>query len=107
MNGFILYRQGLIPVRWGREGKIGDVLKTALVKKRTVDIDYFAPWSSDGILRQRRQVDIYTMDNEGFVAFCHLRQAVRNFKIKRVIDAVLTGNQFVIPQDLDLKDLGM
>ncbi len=106
-NGFVLYRQGLIPIRWGRDKQIIGTLNEAFTKKLTVDIDYFAPWSSDSTQRRRRQVDIYALDSEGFIAFCHLRKSIRNFKIKRVIDAVLVENHYIIPQNLELKDLGM
>lgn len=91
-----------IPVMWGGEGKqpISAILDDALRNRKRLKISYVSSEDNDGLgYKKDRLIDIYKIKNTEIEAYCHLRNAVRNFRIARIADAELTSESFILPQD--------
>ena len=92
-----------IPVSWNRGPAVSvrQVLNKAFEERRSVEIDYITRAAeSAGNLRNTRLVDIHRIEPESFEGYCHLRKALRVFKIERVLAAKLTPNSYQIEGDL-------
>ncbi len=108
-NGHVLFESYVdkkihsIPVSWGGEVKrpIGALLEDALQHRRRLKISYVSSEDNDGLgYKKDRLIDIYKIKNTEVEAYCHLRNAVRNFRIARIADAEFTGESFILPQDV-------
>ena len=92
-----------IPVSWaqGEKKPLLSILEEALANRRRLSLEYVSSEDSDGLgFRKSRLVDIYRIKPNGeFEAYCHLRKALRNFRINRILKAELTGDSYNIPQD--------
>ena len=103
-ESFIDRKVHSIPVAWGRgpDQPVLGVLEEAYKNRKRLVIEYVSSENSDGLgFRKSRLVDIYRIKNKGEIeAYCHLRGAVRNFRIPRIIKAELTNDSYLIPQDL-------
>lgn len=102
---FVSYIDGKtrsIPVRWGEEIKVPilHVLEDALARHARLLIEYISSENSDGLgYRKKRLIDIYAIKKGEVEAYCHLRRAVRNFKIGRILSAEPTSESYMIPQN--------
>lgn len=78
-------------------------INKAIMEKRQIKITYYS-MSSDEI--STRNVDsIHLMFRGGFwylVAFCHLRNKIKMFRIDRIRDVQLTDNTFQVPSSFSL-----
>ncbi|MEK7560684.1 MAG: WYL domain-containing protein [Patescibacteria group bacterium] len=107
-KGFVLFQSFIdgrthsIPVPWS-EGAPKSVMQTiaeAFAGRRRLAIEYVSAQNEDQMgFRKERLVDIYGIKKDYIEAYCHLRRAPRNFYIKRITKAELTGESYVIPQD--------
>lgn len=92
-----------IPVRWGEDfhGDVLQILKDALSKRRSVEIDYVTknPENGGGS-RNTRMIDIYKLDASTVEGYCHLRRGDRKFMIERILSARLTDNGYQLHSDV-------
>lgn len=104
--GHLLYRRGsvmeTIPVSWAEGQTIEQILREAFNKRLTIEIEYSSS-SSDIGKSNRRQIDIYDFDLGKIVAYCHLREDLRSFNIRRILQVRLTENRYKIPEDFKRK----
>lgn len=92
-----------IPVEWGRKVQqpVSRIIEEAFASRRRVRIEYVSSEDSDGLgFRKTRDIDIYQIKLNGQIeAYCHLRQAVREFRTNRIMSAALTSESYSLPQD--------
>ena len=90
-----------IPVAWdGPADTPAAALKAAFEERRRIRIDYVSSEDSDGLgYKKSRLIDIYAMNQKEIEAYCHLRNAVRNFHINRIMKAEVTDEIYILPQD--------
>lgn len=107
-NGHVLFesftdgRVHSIPVPWGREVKrpIISIVEEALNGRTRLAIEYISAEDNDGLgYAKSRLVDVYRIKKNEIEAYCHLRRALRSFRINRILKAELTGESYTIPQD--------
>ncbi|MBI2630051.1 WYL domain-containing protein [Candidatus Pacearchaeota archaeon] len=72
------------------------LLRKAYKEKKKVKIRYYS-LSSDEV--KWRIVDIYKLDSEFVIAFCHLRQEERTFVINRINQAAILDESYKVPKD--------
>lgn len=92
-----------VPVAWGKEATkpVLGILEEAFRERRRLAIEYVSSEDSDGLgFRKSRLIDVYKIKPNGEIeAYCHLRQALRNFRIRRIVKAELTSDSYTIPSD--------
>lgn len=102
-ESFIDGRAHSIPVSWGNTPKepVLKVLEGALRDRRRLAIEYVSSEDPDGLgFRKSRLIDIYKIKPNGEIeAYCHLRRALRNFRVNRIVKAEATADLYSIPQD--------
>lgn len=107
-HGHVLFESNIdgktrsVPVAWGREIKkpLRSVIEEALERRRRLAIEYISSEDSDGMgFRKARLIDVYAIRNNEIEAYCHLRRALRKFRIQRIVKAELTGDSYTIPRD--------
>ncbi|TRZ49524.1 MAG: WYL domain-containing protein [Dehalococcoidia bacterium] len=106
-HGHLLYRHGValetIAVGFAECQRTEEILKEAYNLRRSLEIEYSSPANNAG-QRHSRQIDIYDFDFGRIIAYCHLREAMRTFNIRRVLSARLTENKYEIPADFNLQE---
>lgn len=91
-----------IPVPWGKPAvrPILGVLEEAMQSKKRLAIEYISAENNDGLgFAKERKIDVYKIKKHEIEAYCHLRSAVRNFRLNRILRAEITPDTYVIPQD--------
>ncbi len=92
-----------IPVQWGGEVKrpIASVIGEALAERKRLRIEYISSQDSDGMgFQKSRLIDVYALKPNGEVeAYCHLRKAIREFRLNRILSAELTPESYELPHD--------
>lgn len=83
-------------------------LRRAIIEQRTIRFHYHTRYSMDRSTAQKtRDADPYGLVHYGdawyLMAFCHLRQEVRQFRLDRMTDLNLTEKSFVRPADFKLE----
>jgi predicted DNA-binding transcriptional regulator YafY len=80
-----------------------ELINKAILHHKSLEVVYHT-FSSNST--NRRVIDPYGLffmqDNWYIVAFCHLRQCIREFNIKRIREATLTENLFTLPAGFDV-----
>lgn len=94
-----------IPVSWGKEAvkkPVRRVLEEAIVLRRRVLMEYISSEDRDGAgFKKARMIDVYKIKDNGEVeAYCHLRRAVRMFRINRILNAELGTETYIMPSDV-------
>ena len=84
------------------EKQVWDTLDKCLKDEDTVRIDYHAVGKNS----QKREIDpyhLFSWQGEWYVvAFCHLREKMRTFKVTRIVGAERTGEGFLIPDNFSI-----
>ena len=94
-----------IAVFWpDRKRELGTIAKTlgeAFEKRLQVQIEYLARSQTQPAAGANlsRCVDVYHVQEPYFEGYCHLRKAVRQFRIDRVLDIKPTWQRYTIPGD--------
>ncbi|MBN3039188.1 MAG: WYL domain-containing protein [Candidatus Omnitrophica bacterium] len=105
-HGHLLYHNKLaletIPISWGESKNIKEILLDAFSEHKTIEIEYSASMANSG-KRQPRKIDIYGFDLGRVIAFCHLRNNMRTFNIRRILSAKVTDKTYNIPAAFDLQ----
>jgi DEAD/DEAH box helicase domain-containing protein len=100
--GHLLYFRGrrleTIPVNWAECRTIEEILKEAFANRQTLEIEYASGLDRPNN-RQKRQIDIYNFELGRVVAYCHLRQELRTFNIRRILKAKFIDKKYKIPAD--------
>ncbi len=108
-NGHVLFlnRQNTkvaIPVFWGKaKESVREILEKAFEERKTVEIDYVThspDFKKSSSAKNKRLVDIFSVDKHIIEGYCHLRQAKRVFKIDRILNAKITNNNYKIENDV-------
>ena len=93
-----------IPVVWSRapQQSVAQVVAEAFERRRCLAIEYVSSEDTDGAgYRKERVIEVRSIKKNGEVeAYCHLRKAVRVFRMSRIARAELTGESYSLPQDL-------
>jgi predicted DNA-binding transcriptional regulator YafY len=76
-------------------------LEKAFSRKRRVEIEYFSVEQARAV---KRRIDIYYKSRRYVIAFCHLRGAIRKFRISRIVRAKSTEEVYSIPDDFDKRE---
>lgn len=80
-------------------------INQAILNRLTIEMTYDS-YSSQNIVK--RKVDPYHMIfREGcwyLIAYCHQREAIRIFRVDRIIDAETTMEEYVLPEDFSLAE---
>jgi predicted DNA-binding transcriptional regulator YafY len=99
----------LVPVniRAG-ESEILRRIRRAIIERRTLQFLYHTRFSEDGTSRRnRREADPYGLLNYAgawyLVAYCHLRKALRNFRLERISDLRILEKSFTRPENFSLE----
>ena len=80
---------------------MGETIEEAFNKRLSVNIEYVSAEEDPKLgFRKERMIDIYKVKPSEIEAYCHLRQAPRNFKISRIVKASITGHSYIMPGDL-------
>jgi predicted DNA-binding transcriptional regulator YafY len=84
-------------------GKTLETLRRAARERHTVSLLYR---SSSQIEAQWRDLAPYALMHRWgwwyLVGYCHLRQAIRSFRVDRIVDLALTSQVFELPADFDV-----
>ncbi|MBI4343915.1 MAG: WYL domain-containing protein [Candidatus Omnitrophica bacterium] len=93
-----------VPVFWPQRkrelGTIAKMLAEAHQKRLQVEIEYLSPAPAKGESPARtRRVDVYVIHEPYFEGYCHFRQAVRQFRIDRILDIRPTWQRYTVPAD--------
>ena len=93
-----------IPVFWPERkrdtGAVAKILNEALSKRLQVEIDYLSQATSHGESAQRiRRIDVYAIREPYVEGYCHFRNAIRQFRIDRILDIKPTWQRYTIPVD--------
>jgi DEAD/DEAH box helicase domain-containing protein len=79
---------------------IAKLLREAFEKRLQVELEYLSHSVASGQSPQRvRRVDVYRIQEPYFEGYCHFRQAVRQFRLDRVLDLKPTWQRYAIPAD--------
>ena len=84
-------------------------LRRALLERRTIRFHYHTRYAQDGEpAKKTRAADPYGMYHHGdawyLVAFCHLRQSVRSFRLDRLSQLQLLEQTFDLPADFKMEE---
>jgi len=74
--------------------QIKKLLKKAFKQKNSIKIKYYSLLSDEV---KYRIVDIYQLQSDCIIAYCHLRKRERAFVIDRIIQARLFDEEYKIP----------
>jgi len=78
--------------------RVMELINSAILERRRMNIRYHT-YTTDAV--STRSVDPYgvffSQDNWYLVAWCHYRKAIREFNIKRIKEASITGETFSLP----------
>lgn len=107
-HGFLLFESYVdgkthsIPVSWDKAPKsVSDTVEEAFAARRRLEIEYVSSEDRDQMgFRKKRLIDIYELNGESLLAYCHLRKEPRKFFLRRIVKAELTPDSYVIPRDL-------
>ena len=93
-----------IPVFWPQRkremGIMTKMLAEAHEKRLQVEIEYLSQSVARGESPTRvRRVDVYHIQEPYFEGYCHFRQAVRQFRLDRILDIKPTWQRYAIPAD--------
>lgn len=105
--GYLLYKNfdclERIPIFWQKRDIIKEMLEKSFKDKRSLKITYSASSTRRGApLPDKRAVDIYHMDERQIVAFCHLRNDLRTFNIRKILDAEATDVVYRVPESFNI-----
>lgn len=92
-----------VPVIWGAmpAKPILEVLLEALQLRRRLAIEYVSAENDENLgFKKSRLIDVYKIKGREIEAYCHLRSAVRIFRLNRILSAKLTAESYLMPQDL-------
>ena len=83
-------------------------LRRALLERRTIRFHYHTRYTQDGEpAKKTREADPYGMYHHGdawyLVAYCHLRQSVRSFRLDRLSQLQLREQTFEVPADFKME----
>ncbi len=83
-------------------------LRRALLERRTIRFHYHTRYAQDGEpAKKTREADPYGMYHHGdawyLVAYCHLRQSVRSFRLDRLSQLQLREQTFDLPADFKME----
>ena len=88
------------PERKRELGAIAKMLTEACEKRLQVEIEYLSQHPKAGeSSRNVRRVDVFHIREPYFEGYCHLRKALRQFRIDRVLDVKPTWQRYTIPAD--------
>ncbi len=77
-----------IPIRWGIEKKISDILQDAMTFGKKVKLTYLNP---NGQPRLETEVDVKDVKGNILFAFCHTENQDKQFEIHRIFDIDTLG----------------
>jgi predicted DNA-binding transcriptional regulator YafY len=99
-----LVTTGLQRVDPGPLAPLLETLRSAVREQRTVELTYL---SSQTPHPTRRSLDAYALVYRWgwwyVIGYCHLRQALRSFRLDRIESAQLTAGRFTRPADFDVQ----
>lgn len=90
------------------ESEILRRIRRAIIERKTLQFLYHTRFSEDGTSRRnRREADPYGLLNYAgawyLVAYCHLRKALRNFRLERISDLKILEKTFTRPDHFRLE----
>jgi len=93
----------------GTSAKFLPTLRRAIIEQRTVQFHYHTRYSMDrSQAKKTRAADPYGLIHYGeawyLMAFCHLRQEVRQFRLDRMTDLNFLDQTFVRPPDFKFEE---
>jgi predicted DNA-binding transcriptional regulator YafY len=100
----------LVPVNMPNgESEILRRIRRAIIERRTLQFLYHTRFSADGTSRHnRREADPYGLLNYAgawyLVAYCHLRKALRNFRLERINELEILETSFSRPAGFQLEN---
>jgi len=74
---------------------IRKLIKKAFKEKRKVKIRYYSPHSDESTIRV---IEIYQIHTNAIIAYCHLRDDERVFRIDRINSAAILNEKYSIPR---------
>lgn len=66
------------------DSRVHSKLVNAFDNRRRIEIEYFSMGLGE---TRKRQIDIYYMSSRYIIAYCHLRKAMRKFRVSKVVKA--------------------
>jgi predicted DNA-binding transcriptional regulator YafY len=94
-------------IRTGESGILRRI-RRAIIERKTLQFLYHTRFSEDGTSRRnRREADPYGLLNYAgawyLVAYCHMRNALRNFRLERISDLKVLEKSFTRPDNFSLE----
>ncbi len=81
--------------------EIRNIIREAILTKKCLKIEYYS-FHNDTILT--RTIEPYLIEiNEGcyhLIAYCHVKNAMRDFRVSRILSAEITSKEFNVKKDL-------
>jgi predicted DNA-binding transcriptional regulator YafY len=81
--------------------KVYAVLRKALDKLKSVNIEYFGMESAEFT---KRKVDVYYTSSRYTIGYCHLRKDMRKFRTSRIAKAKIADSSYKIPRSFNKND---
>lgn len=90
-ESFVNQKTVSVPVRWGMmdEADIRKLVAQAQRERRVVEIDYVSRENTGAGFLKTRKIEIQTVTADDIVAYDHLRQDIRTFRMGRIVEARL------------------
>ena len=73
-------------------------IENAFNNNKTIEIGYFDMTFAKTI---KREIDIYYKTRRYIIGYCHLRKAIRKFRMSRVVTSKLNDKNYKIPDNFD------
>lgn len=83
------------------DDRVYRIVNKAFNDKLRLDMEYFSMSKERAIARK---IDIYAKNSKYIVGFCHLRHAIRKFRLSRIVNTKLTNETYKIPFNFNKKD---
>ncbi|OHA06888.1 MAG: hypothetical protein A2934_03335 [Candidatus Sungbacteria bacterium RIFCSPLOWO2_01_FULL_47_10] len=92
-----------VPVNWKGQTHmpLRKIIENAFLSRQRLFIEYVSRQKQEGEeFKKKRKIDIYAMNGKEISAYCHLRQAIRNFKLEGILAAEPVNEFYKAPQDV-------
>lgn len=107
-NGHLLFdsivdgARHAVAVEWGKTFSmpLAKILDEAFRNRKRIEISYISSEArGTPDFKNVREVDIYSIGKDEISGYCHLRQALRKFKLGRIQDARVLETSYQMPGD--------
>lgn len=93
-ENIMVIKNPYVPVEPGRFDQIPSIL-TSITRQKIIRLTYYTAHSQERTERDVEPVGIFFSLGQWYmIAYCHLRQSYRNFRVDRILDVTITEKAF-------------